>query len=83
MTVSTALLSLTFRPIFTFATIFSHSTFLSFSMHFMKSANIVNEIIYYLLEVILKNNVLAFEFQYSASARRYSTNHVRVHPLFA
>ena len=50
MIVSTTLTSdllsqLIFRLIFTnFATIFSHSTFSSFGTHFMKSADIVNEI---------------------------------------
>ena len=50
MIVSTTLTSdllsqLILGPIFTnFATIFSHTTFSSFGAHFMKSADIVNEI---------------------------------------
>ena len=50
---------LIFRSIFTnVATLFSHSTFSSFGTHFIKSADIVDEISYYLLEIILTNNVL-------------------------
>ena len=42
---SDLLIQLILRPIFTnFATIFSHSSFSSFSTHFMKTADIVNEI---------------------------------------